>query len=52
VGAHKGQNINLPGENDNLKGFYDGVEFLRNVALGNKIDTCSKIVIEAGAMLL
>jgi len=48
VGAHKGQNIGLPGENDNLKGFYEGVKFLRDVALGNKIGIGNKIIIEGG----
>ena len=48
VGAHKGQNIGLPGENDNLKGFYEGVKFLRDVALGNKVETGRKIIIEGG----
>ncbi len=48
VGAHKGQNIGLPGENDNLKGFYEGVKFLRDVALGNKIDKGNKVIIEGG----
>ena len=48
VGDHKGQNIGLPGENDNLKGFYEGVKFLRDVVLGNKIKTGKKVVIEGG----
>ncbi|MCL5673591.1 MAG: FAD-dependent oxidoreductase [Deltaproteobacteria bacterium] len=48
VGAHKGQNIGLPGENDNLKGFYEGVKFLRDVTLGNKIDIGNKVIIEGG----
>ncbi|MGC8554396.1 MAG: FAD-dependent oxidoreductase [Candidatus Acidulodesulfobacterium sp.] len=48
IGAHLGQNINLPGENDNLKGFFDGVEFLRKVNLGQKIDIGKKVIIEGG----
>jgi formate dehydrogenase beta subunit len=48
VGAHKGQNIGLPGENDNLKGFYEGVKFLRDVVLGNKVEVGKKIIIEGG----
>ncbi|MHB1678923.1 MAG: FAD-dependent oxidoreductase [bacterium] len=48
VGAHKGQNIGLSGENDNLKGFYEGVKFLRDVTLGNKIDIGNKVIIEGG----
>ncbi|MCL4497965.1 MAG: FAD-dependent oxidoreductase [Deltaproteobacteria bacterium] len=48
VGAHKGQNIGLPGEQDNLKGFYEGVKFLRDVSLGNKIETGRKVIIEGG----
>ncbi len=48
VGAHRGQNIGLPGSDDDLKGFYDGVKFLRDVALGNKIDIGNKVIIEGG----
>ncbi|MCL4428943.1 MAG: FAD-dependent oxidoreductase [Deltaproteobacteria bacterium] len=48
VGAHKGQNIGLPGENDNLKGFYEGVKFLRDVSLGNKVEAGRKVIIEGG----
>ncbi len=48
VGAHKGQNIGLPGENDNLKGFYEGVKFLRDVSLGNKVEIGKKVIIEGG----
>lgn len=48
VGAHKGQNIGLPGEGDNLHGFYEGVRFLRDVALGNKVEIGEKVVIEGG----
>ncbi len=48
VGAHKGQNIGLPGEKDNLKGCYEGVKFLRDSALGNKIEVSNKVVIEGG----
>ncbi|MCL4428611.1 MAG: FAD-dependent oxidoreductase [Deltaproteobacteria bacterium] len=48
VGAHKGQNIGLQGENDNLKGFYEGVKFLRDVSLGNKIEIGKKVIIEGG----
>lgn len=48
VGAHKGKEIGLPGANDNLKGFYEGVKFLRDVTLGNKIDIGKKVIIEGG----
>ena len=48
VGAHKGQNIGLPGENDNLEGCFEGVKFLRDVVLGNKFDIGKKVIIEGG----
>ncbi len=48
VGAHKGQTIGLLGENDNLKGFFEGVKFLRDVALGNHIEIGKKVIIEGG----
>ncbi len=48
IGAHRGQNIGLPGENDNLEGFYEGVKFLRDIALGNKIGVGKKVIIEGG----
>ena len=48
VGAHKGQIIGLPGESDNLKGFFEGVKFLRDVALGNHIKLGKKVIIEGG----
>lgn len=48
VGAHRGQNIGLPGEDGGLEGFYEGVKFLRDVALGNKIKIGAKVIIEGG----
>lgn len=48
IGSHKGKNINLPGENDNLDGFYDGVDFLRRVAMDKIEKTGSKVIIEGG----
>lgn len=46
TGAHKSQQLNIPGED--LKGVYDGVKFLRNINLGKKIDLKGKIVVIGG----
>lgn len=48
IGAHVGQNLGIPGENDSLKGFYDGVEFLRDISFGKKIEVGEKVIIEGG----
>ncbi len=48
IGAHVGQEIGLPGEKDNLKGFFDGVKFLRDIALNEKVVLGKKVIIEGG----
>ena len=46
IGAHKGLRLGIKGEN--LTGVYDGVEFLRNCALGNAPDIGDKKVAVVG----
>ncbi len=46
VGLHKGANLNIPGEN--AKGVVDGIKFLREIAMGNKVNLGKEIFIVGG----
>ena len=46
VGAHTGMKLQIPGED--LKGVVDGVDFLREVNMGNKIDAKGKVIVIGG----
>ncbi|MCK9226558.1 MAG: FAD-dependent oxidoreductase [Syntrophorhabdaceae bacterium] len=46
TGAHKGQKLNIPGEE--AKGVLDGVTFLRDVNLGNTLKVEGKVVVLGG----
>ena len=46
VGAHRGQNMRIEGET--TPGVVDGVDFLREVNLGNKVDVGDKILVVGG----
>ena len=46
VGAHQGMDLKVPGEN--LQGVIQGVEFLRRVSLGEKVEVASEIAIIGG----
>jgi NADPH-dependent glutamate synthase beta subunit-like oxidoreductase len=46
VGAHKGYTLGIPGENSD--GVIDGVTFLRNVNLGEKVDVGNSVAIIGG----
>jgi NADH-quinone oxidoreductase subunit F len=46
VGAHKDQTLGIPGED--LKGVISGVEFLRDISLGKKVDLTGKTVVIIG----
>jgi NADH-quinone oxidoreductase subunit F len=46
VGAHKSYTLGVEGEN--LKGVYGGVEFLRDVNLGKKVDVGKKVAVIGG----
>jgi len=48
VGAHIGTKIGAEGEDERYEGFVDGVEFLRNLNLGKKIQPQRKVVIVGG----
>jgi len=46
VGAHTSMKLEIPGED--LKGVYHGVEFLRRVNLGEKVEVGEKVVVVGG----
>jgi len=46
VGAHISMKLEIPGED--LKGVYHGVEFLRRVNLGEKVEVGEKVVVVGG----
>ncbi len=46
IGAHKGRRLGIPGED--LPGVYQGIEFLKNVALGKPPETKGKSVAVVG----
>jgi formate dehydrogenase beta subunit len=48
VGAHKGNPMGAKGEDAGCEGFVDGVEFLRDVNLGRKIEPKAKVLIIGG----
>lgn len=48
TGAHAGAKIGAEGEDKRYKGFVDGIEFLRNVNLGEKIQPRKKVIIIGG----
>ena len=48
VGAHKGNDMGVEGEDTQCEGFVDGVEFLRDMNLGVKIEPKKKVVIVGG----
>ncbi|MBN2256061.1 MAG: FAD-dependent oxidoreductase, partial [Deltaproteobacteria bacterium] len=48
VGAHKGNPMGAKGEDAGCEGFVDGVEFLRDVNLGRKIEPKKKVLVIGG----
>jgi len=46
VGAHKGVNVDIPGED--LMGVYDAIEFLREVNLGKEVKVGKKVAVIGG----
>lgn len=48
VGAHQGKNMGVKGEDQECEGFVDGVEFLRDLNLGKKIEPLKKVIIVGG----
>ncbi|MCL6610706.1 MAG: FAD-dependent oxidoreductase [Peptococcaceae bacterium] len=46
IGAHRGTSLNVEGEN--LSGVIHGVEFLRKVALGDKVEIGKKVAVIGG----
>lgn len=48
VGAHKGNPMGVEGEELGCEGFVDGVEFLRDLNLGKKIQPRNKVLIIGG----
>jgi len=46
TGAHKGIKLGITGED--IDGVFDGVRFLRNINLGNRVDTGNKVVVIGG----
>lgn len=48
VGAHKGNPMGVEGEELGCEGFVDGVEFLRDLNLGKKIQPQNKVLIIGG----
>ena len=48
VGAHAGNKIGAEGEDKGYEGLVDGVEFLRNFSLGEKVQSHEKVVIVGG----
>jgi len=48
VGAHTGTKIGAEGEDKGYEGFVDGVEFLRNLNLGNKVRPRKRVIVIGG----
>jgi len=48
VGAHEGNKIGVEGEDAGYEGFVDGVKFLRDMNLGEKIEAADKVMIVGG----
>ena len=48
VGAHRGTKIGAEGEDKGYEGFVDGVEFLRNLNLGKKVQPRKKVIVIGG----
>lgn len=48
IGAHLGTTIGAEGEDEGYEGFVDGVEFLRDMNLGEKIEPKKKVAIVGG----
>jgi formate dehydrogenase beta subunit len=48
VGAQKGTRIGCRGEDEGYDGYIDGVEFLRNLTLGGKVEPRGKVVVIGG----
>ena len=48
VGAHIGTKIGAEGEDKGYDGFVDGVEFLRNLNLGKKVQPRKKVIVIGG----
>jgi NADH-quinone oxidoreductase subunit F len=46
TGAHLGMKMNIPGEE--LPGVYDAIEFLRKIALGDKVDMGKRVAVVGG----
>jgi NADPH-dependent glutamate synthase beta subunit-like oxidoreductase len=46
IGAHRSPKLNIPGEK--LKGVFYGVEFLRDINLGKRVETGKKVAIIGG----
>ncbi|MFC2040877.1 NADH-quinone oxidoreductase subunit NuoF [Chloroflexota bacterium] len=46
VGAHRGTSMRIEGEN--TPGVVDGIDFLREVSLGNKVDVGDKVLVVGG----
>ncbi len=53
AGAQSSQRIGLPGEIEDLKGFYYGLKFLRDVKLGKPVEVGRRVaIVGAGALAL
>jgi formate dehydrogenase beta subunit len=48
IGAHTGTKIGAEGEDRRYEGFVDGVEFLRNLNLGNKVRPQKRVIVIGG----
>ncbi len=48
IGSHLGTNIGAEGEDQGYEGFVDGVEFLRDMNLGKKIQPKKKVAVVGG----
>ncbi|UCE35679.1 MAG: FAD-dependent oxidoreductase [Deltaproteobacteria bacterium] len=48
VGAHRGTKIGAEGEDKGYEGFVDGVEFLRDLNLGKKVQPRKKVIVIGG----
>jgi len=48
VGAHRGTEIGAEGEDKGYEGFVDGVEFLRSLNLGKKVQPGKKVIVVGG----
>lgn len=48
AGAHRSQKLNIPGENENLKGLVYGLHLLRDVKTGQPVTVGSRVLIIGG----